>query len=510
MPSLIIQSIRVGMYLIVLALALLVHLTQDGFLNWKLYSQFYFFTGVGLFIHLIGLVFTSKALKGRYWVGFTFVADVLLISYLMIQSELNPSLFLFMYLVVIILSGLYFQKKGALLTAALSSVCYSLAAILGPEVKAMTFFFMFILTNLAFFAVAVLSGHLTEQLEIQGISLGFLRKLNELIVETIPSGLMTVTEAGDILQVNQGAKKILEQEDIVGKNLLQVIPSASQLFESVRNQRQSQKLDLTYSKGDDQTLLSTQMIPQAQGEVPTYLMVFDDQTQIRRLESAVRQAEKMAAVGQLAAGIAHEIRNPLAGISGSIELLSQQNQSEEDRKLSKIIMKEIDRLNRLISEFLDFAKPEKVPVDPVNLSSLLKEICLAVTMDPSLKQGEQILSLNEVPMIRGHRDKLKQAFLNMMINSYQAMGQVEKPVMEISCTHKDNEVIVRLKDNGCGMSEETKRRMFEPFHTTKPKGTGLGLAVTHKILENHGASLEVQSEIGQGTEIKIHFPIERK
>jgi len=131
---------------------------------------------------------------------------------------------------------------------------------------------------------------------------------------------------------------------------------------------------------------------------------------VRKLEYAVRQSEKLAAVGQLAAGIAHEIRNPLAGISGSIELLSEQAQNETDKKLNRIILKEIDRLNRLVGDFLDFAKPEKPPVDILDIAPMLNEVLDVVSRDPKLRQDVKVeRHVGEGLRMRVHMDKLKQA-----------------------------------------------------------------------------------------------------
>jgi len=187
--------------------------------------------------------------------------------------------------------------------------------------------------------------------------------------------------------------------------------------------------------------------------------------------------------------------------------MSQNPLSEEDKKLTKIILREIDRLNRLITEVLDFAKPEHPPVDVVDLGSLLQDCYQQVLMSKEV-QGQTIQWNLESPVgykIRGHSDKLKQAFLNMLINAAQAVSG--KPGAQVWIkVWQDSGVHFSLKDNGVGMKSETLKRLFEPFHTTKPKGTGLGLAITHKILEAHGAQVSVKSEAGLGTEFLISFP----
>lgn len=508
---LLIQATRIFMYLIVVMMMVLQHLIQDGFINWDLAKYFYGLSMLGLLLHLIPLLSLEKYFQKRNFLAFTFVADVVLVSCLLGASELNQSLFLFMYLVVIILAGLIFEYRGAFLVAVISSIGFTVASWFGPEVKAMSFLFMLILNNIAFYAVAAISGYLSTQLnlfaqkiESQNLSMRVIQELNQLIIETIPSGLMTVTSDGTILQSNPGAEVVFAESGIEGKNLKSYFPEAQI---NLAKTTEAQKLELKYSKNGDDRLLGLSILPQYSDHLidKTFLVILEDLTQMRKLEFAVRQSEKMAAVGQLAAGIAHEIRNPLAGISGSVELLSQQFSSEDDKKLGKIILKEIGRLNNLISEFLDFSKPEKPPVDSVEMSSLVKEVLQSAkfSANASIKVEE---SLAAGAMILGHRDKLKQALLNIVINAFQAMDQRPNPTLKVSTFDKDDMVFVRIEDNGCGMKPETRKRMFEPFLTTKPKGTGLGLAITHKILEAHFAQIDVQSEEGKGTIFTLAFP----
>jgi two-component system sensor histidine kinase PilS (NtrC family) len=159
----------------------------------------------------------------------------------------------------------------------------------------------------------------------------------------------------------------------------------------------------------------------------------------------------------------------------------------------------------LISEFLDFAKPEKPPTEMANLSSILKEVVESSRL--SHGQGVQIeTDFDPNAQVLGHKDKLKQAFLNIVINGIQALNGSEKQTLQVQTSCGKGQVIVRIRDSGCGMSAEAQKRIFEPFHTTKPKGTGLGLAITHKILEAHSAHIYVESKPGLGTMFVISFP----
>ena len=226
----------------------------------------------------------------------------------------------------------------------------------------------------------------------------------------------------------------------------------------------------------------------------------------KKLEAAVRQSEMLAAVGQLAAGIAHEIRNPLASISGSVQLLEGVSGADNER-LMAIITREIDRLNGLISEFMDFVKPENIQKEPLGLKSLIDGVVEMVSLDKNLREGVEIsVAIDDSLKILGDSGKLKQVFLNMLINSHHALVDVEAPKIEIHGKAVSGKIELSVRDNGCGMDPTTRDRVFEPFHTTKAKGTGLGMAVSHKIIEVHSAEIRVESEVGQGTKFVIHFP----
>lgn len=497
-----VQSIRASIYVLIAALAIFQHLSQEQFFNWNLLRSFYLTAVFGLAIHGLSLPWVNGLFERRRLVYATFVADLVLLSYLLYQTELNQSIFLFMDLMVILLCGVVFGARGALWLAAGFSLLTTAILGFGPELHSLTFFFLLILNNLAFFSVAAISGALADQLELQGLSLSMLRKINESIVETIPSGLLTLNEDGLVVQANPGASRIFTDLE-PGKTAIEGLLPGFSWKEALGSGRR----DWAAERDGESISYELQVLAQTGTGDPTYLVVVEDQTQMKKMEFAVRQSEKLAAVGQLAAGIAHEIRNPLAGISGSIELLSPSTADGDDQKLRKIILKEIDRLNLLISDFLDFAKPEKPPHEPVDLAPLLNEVLDSIRLDTKLRNDiRQERKVASPLLIRGHRDKLKQAFLNIAINAAQAMEKSENPELRLDAYVDKSDVVIRLTDRGTGMDESTRKRMFEPFHTTKPKGTGLGLAITLKILESHRGRIFVESEKGKGTVFEVRFP----
>jgi len=507
--GLMVEFARIGLFVLILVISAISSIAQEGFVNWSILGPFYGILTAALALHLVWFA-TWDWLQERPVLLFSgFVLDSLFISLLIYHSGISQSLFLFLHLVNILLAGIACRGVGAVTLALFTSIFFSVAAMFSPEMKALNFFFLLALNNIAFFSVAGLAGYLSEQLQSVGselkktdLSLRSAQELNEVLIENIPTGMVSFTESGDVVKANSSAQQILGLNDVTRTNWFA-------LFPQIQKGEALFKGDVKYSKDNEAKILGMTISRIYSPELQAHLSIalFDDLTKIRQLEYSARQNEKLAAVGGLAAGIAHEIRNPLAGISGSIEMLTQTVSNEDDRKLMKIILREIDRLNNLITEFLDYARPETPPTDPVELSSLFNEILDSMKVNNQVRADVvQVREYGEGLTILGRRDKLKQAFLNIILNSYQAMNESPQPQLIIKALTTDKEVEVRIKDAGSGMSEATKKKMFEPFHTTKPKGTGLGLAVTHKILEGHGARVFVESEVGVGTEFILTFP----
>jgi two-component system, NtrC family, sensor histidine kinase PilS len=505
---LIVAFSRISLYLLILMVSQVSFLLQKSFVNWSLVAPFYAVICVALGLHVFYVHFLEWLSERRalYFAGF--VLDSLFLSLLITFSGLNQSLFLFLHLVNILLVGLLFQSRGALAMALCSSIFFTVASLFGPEMKAMNYVFLLVLNNTAFFSVAGLSGYLSEQLQFMGVeltktglTLREIQELNKAIVSHMPSGLLTFNRQGTVLQENLSVQTIFAGRPLKDTNLFDFLP---EFPKGTINKKE------IYWKNSEETKIlqvsvSSVYSPVIEGDL--YIAQIEDLTRVKQLEYSVRQNEKLAAIGGLAAGIAHEIRNPLAGISGSVELLTQTTSNDDDKKLMRIILREIDRLNNLITEFLDYSRPEEPPTDPVDLVSLAKEVMDNMKTNHKIRQDVATkIELPEKAVILGRRDKLKQAFLNIVINAYQAMDAVLVARFEVTVKYENKVWKVVLKDSGCGMSESTRRRMFEPFHTTKSKGTGLGLAVTHKILEGHGAQIFVESEQGVGTTFTLLFP----
>jgi two-component system sensor histidine kinase PilS (NtrC family) len=228
--------------------------------------------------------------------------------------------------------------------------------------------------------------------------------------------------------------------------------------------------------------------------------------ELRAMEGHVKRVEKMAAIGEMAAGLAHEIRNPLASLTGSIQLLKEDMRYDPDHaRLMQIILREADRLSYLASNFLFYARPPAGKNQPIELGSALLETAELFEKDAS--NNGRILTIKNVSpdvwitMDPGH---LHQILWNLLLNAAEAIdneGQIRIDMFPL----KNRQACVKISDNGCGISQEALKSIFDPFFTTKPNGTGLGLSIVHRILEAYDAWLNVESELNLGTTVTLHF-----
>lgn len=520
----IIRSVRVFYLTALLIFVLLLQTSQASFINISMLLPIYALLSLLFLVNSVYLYFYERIKDITIANGFMFAIDAIFIAGMNLFSMGNYALFLILFLLNIILCGLKYESKGAFMLATWTSILFSCLLVYGPQLEGKNLYISLVLNNFTFYSIAFLGGFLSHQIS----SLNFevfsktqdilnLQKLNELIISNVANGLVSVNNELKITHFNSAAERVLGVR-LENKYLSEVLSSNYSKIDTILNENKEmdvQRIELSWTINKEQRTLEIiiSKIKNLHNIQVGYVFLLQDLTQLKSLEAKLRQKEKLAAVGQLAAGIAHEIRNPLASISGSIQLLassemgtSEEGTREDSKRLMAITIREIDRLNNLISEFLDYVKPEAPSDQVVDVNIILKEIMTGLSVDKSLNANiKQELTLNSHRLIQGHPDKLKQAFLNICINSYQAMSHLDFGSVKVQSWDQGDSVLVKIEDQGSGIPSENLDRVFEPFHTTKPKGTGLGLAVAHKILESHGATIHIESEINKGTTFTIEF-----
>ncbi len=514
MTTAIATLVKSFVFLFVLFLAVASQLIDTNFLSERAALTFYCISFLGLSTQFYSLL--RKNITQRE-IFFIYVLNAFLLCGLFWGLKASESLFLMLLLVNTLLAGLELGVAATTHIALMTSAFYSISLILNSSVSQLQDLLSIGLFNISSFVVAALSGQLSEQLQRTQTAFAKSQDLftdlssrHRILIEELPLGLLVLNKQGAVIETNSTFEKSFSQLINIQQIMDMKGPvQSNQVFQLEQSVKVFKSRSAETGDQFDTKQILFRIRPIFSG-IETYtLVLLEDVTEERKMELDLKQKEKMAAIGTLAAGIAHEIRNPLAGMSGSIELLAVNPNTDDDKKLFKIILREIDRLNRLVGEFLDYSKPEKRPDEKVQLQIIVNDVLKFLETSEQKPLNIKIhKAISPMPMIYAHSDKLRQAFLNMIINSFQALGKHEAPELWIELKSLPNmhKVELTIRDNGSGMNAETKRKMFEPFHTTKPKGTGLGLAITHKILDSHNVQVYVESELGQGTEFKLIFP----
>jgi len=363
--------------------------------------------------------------------------------------------------------------------------------------------------------VGVLSFIFGDQLQRGAETLATTRRaaadvllLHRDIVRSLASGLITIAPDGAVLTANQAAADILRRRaaELPGEPIEAVMPGLeAQLTASPGGELRRADLAL----GELTVGVTVSPLRDVRDRVIGRVVSFQDLTELRRLEEHMRRAERLATVGQLAAGIAHEIRNPLASISGSIELLRQAPlASEDDRTLMAIVHRELQRLNELVGDLLDYANPR--PSQPVDfdLGVLVRETLQVSRADRAFAEVELAAEAEEPLVVHADPSKLRQVVWNLVRNAADAAATGGKHV-QVRARRATDQVLITIEDDGPGIPPERVPRIFDPFFTTKQKGTGLGLATCHAIVSEHGGRIDLETEVGKGTKIMVRIPTRR-
>lgn len=507
------QLSRLGLYFFLLVFTVIYQLRYPLFINYDFLIPLYGFLSLAL---LVSAVFMYMGLDkeglNRKALKVLLPLDAVVISAILYKTSLQNSLYLFFYLYLIFITALSFQIRGAIMVSIWCATLFSAVLFVDTSMGSNSKIFMFLMNNLAFFVVAFLSGGLSSQLEVKEKDIKELKNINNLIVDNIKTGLLTLDQNLKVIQSNQALKDILQQ-DLTQMGVGSLVDMESLKEDLAKKPVITKSVQVTIDEELRHLEILVSKLNLAEEE-SGYLLLVQDVTERKQIEDRLKNQEKLAAVGQLAAGIAHEIRNPLASMSGSIQLLatSFEQLDDEQKKLISITLKETDRLNNLISEFLEFVRPNLPREDKVDIAKLLRDCLELLQLNKSLVTPILDLNIQSTKSIQGNRDKLKQVFLNIMINACHAMEKVDSPHLKVTAMQDGEQIEVHIKDNGMGMDEKTRSKIFEPFFTTKPRGTGLGLAIVHKILEAHDAIVNVESKQSQagaagGTEFIMKFKV---
>jgi len=485
--------------------------------------------------------------------------DLVLVSSIIYCTGGVNSPFSFLFILTIITAAIFLRQAATYITATVASAMYVVLLALEffgyirpyytfPPTYDPTIGGFVLLTGVmrisVFYLIAYLSGYLTyllrktdQQLIKKSEDFTVLEAFHKNVVHNMGSGLLAVDMDGVILSHNPAAEKILvlDSERINRKRIEDILtlPNITRFFAYLEQMEgDSRQFDWVYEKDGDQINLNMTVNKfYVDGEIKGAIAVFHYVTEIRKMERQVAKAEHLAAIGRVAAGIAHEIRNPLASLSGSIQMLkSEISPSLDDLggRLMDIIIRETDRLNRIITEFLGYASPPKVKPARIDISSMMQETIMLLKANPDYSTRITFNDDIEKDIYAcADTEQIRQIIWNLCVNAIEAMNgggalslkalktarpydrrQTPRSSESVPGSEPLDFVQIIVSDTGEGIKPENLSNIFEPFFTTKVNGTGLGLSMVHKIVESHGGIITTVSEAGKGTTFNIWLPME--
>src|SRR5574337_513381 len=463
--------------------------------------------------------------------------DIALITALVHYTGGIESLFAFIYIFPVLAASFLLSRRSSLLLAGGSTILYG--ALIDMQLYGLAeqaplpfaegvardpahALLQIFINSATFFLVALLGSWLAQrlkeadrELEAQRIDLRNLRTLHQDIVEHIPSGIVTLDLDGKIVSFNRVAQKIVgvtseQMRDRSWKETpFAAIKELETFFAAPTPTFSGCSQEIAMRSQDGQAILvGIHLTPltSSDGKLIGLVGIFQDLTERKKTEARLRQADRLKTAGQLAAGLAHEVRNPLAAISGCIELIQEEGTARP--QLLDIVLREAERLKLVTGQFLDFAKPTLALQKRFDLGALVAEAVslLEKSCDSAHPVTFFIQREAEEIVVTGDPDQLKQALWNLGLNAIQAMqmgGQISFAIRRHGAKNGDGWVAIELTDTGRGIPPGEVDRIFDPFYTTRPGGAGLGLAITRKIIDNLGGRIEVTSREGGGSTFRV-------
>lgn len=543
---------RIIILTLLLAITFLFQVSKKQYFFIPMTNHFYYFLSL-FYVVTIFYAFLLKRTKDlRKFTMIQVFLDHLFITGLIYFTGGKESFFPITYFFSIIGSSILFYRRGAFFSASISTLLYGLLLLfqlhhwINPlghprSYDASQIFYSLILYMAAFYIVAFLSSTISEELKknknelIQKqVDYNQLETFNRNIIQSLDSGLLTIDLSGKINFLNRTAERILNQngEQLRNTSIYDLFPKIDKVIEEAKKKGPEasfdyQRYQTVFMNGDGRNIylgFSISPLTDPDGSLIGHTLIFQDITKFKEMEEQMNRLDKMGAIGLLAAGMAHEIRNPLASLSGSIQMLkSELRLKRHQQQLMKIILRESERLNALITDFLLFATPPQAGKNPYAIQKIIEETIDLLIHSPSFHDGIRIRQPNSQKNIQAmiDPDQMKQVFWNLLINAVHAMsngGEIRINLEQENGTFWEREfplpiqkrgkewIKISISDSGKGISSQEKEKIFEPFFTTKETGTGLGLSIVHKIIENHNGVIKVESEVGKGSTFTIFLP----
>jgi two-component system sensor histidine kinase PilS (NtrC family) len=505
------------------------------------------------FFFLIGLTYGLTAVwaltlrfvdRHRWLIDVQLACDAAIVSAIVHLTGGVASYFSSLYALPIIAAATVQSWRGGLMVSVLSSIIYSglvlaqyqasspLPVVLAPEAlpPIRVAIFTVGLNVFGFMAVAGLSGYLAEglrrageQLEETSSQLANLQAFSEYVINSLTSGLATCDGEGRLLTFNSAAESITgtTAADAIGgpvMDVLQLPPVFLQMFKGSASTPPLPRVEYSFARGDGRSL--EMGISCAQLYTPTgpsgFVFTFQDVTESKKEEREARVQQRLAAVGEMAAGIAHEIRNPLASMAGSIQILRDELPLTPDQsQLMDIVLRESDRLNETIRSFLAYARPQRAAAAEMDVRRVITDTARLLENSAELA-GTHVIDVDvpENPVIfKADEAQVRQIVWNLATNGLRAMPEGGRLLLSVrrsdNAANNEGEVVLSVSDEGVGIAPEEMDGIFQPFRGAFAKGTGLGLSIVHRIASDYGGEVRVTSDRGRGTTVEVGLPLVR-
>jgi two-component system sensor histidine kinase PilS (NtrC family) len=504
-------------------------------------NPYFFLIGFTYALTIIYVLTLRYIDRSRWLVDLQLAADALIVSAFIYITGGITSYFTSLYVLPVIAASTIQFRRGGLMVATLSAVLYAglvlaqylaasglrtdpwliSAAVALPPVSVARY--TVALNMFGFFAVALLSGSLANSLRSAGVQLeqasseiADLQALNQHVIDSLPSGLATTDPAHRILTFNRGAEAItgVPFRDAVARPIDEVLQLPPAVMQSVQNElrvKGARRHEFRFQPPDgrsEREIGLTVTYLETPGGRAGLIFTFQDVTAIKKMERDSAIQQRLAAVGEMAAGIAHEIRNPLASMSGSIQILRQELPlSSEQEQLMDIVLRESERLNTTIRSFLAYARPQRFQIARFDVRRVLNDTALLLRNSNELRDGHEIqVGLPDSELwYDADEGQIKQIVWNLATNGLRAMPQGGR--LQLAAAAESTEgVVLTVRDEGIGIPAEELDSLFQPFHGTFAKGSGLGLAIVHRIVADYQGEIRVSSKPGAGTTVSVRLP----
>ncbi|HPD55713.1 MAG TPA: ATP-binding protein [Smithellaceae bacterium] len=500
---------------------------------------FYIIIALTYLISILYYFLLKHLLDVRYHVYLQLAVDIVLITLLVYFTGSASSNYSLLYPLIIIYSVIFLGRRVGLIVASASTIAYGLLLDLEfynvipslileayeHKVTVADVFIRILLHMVSFYTIAFLASFVVEQerktrhlLEEKETEFAQLDLLFRSIIESVDTGIMTIDLQGRIKTFNRAAEEITGYSfrQIENKRIHDIFPEFAALLmpanhcESGRN-RMEAVIKTPFEKRINLGCAMSSLKDKNDRQIGN-IIIFQDITEIKRMEENLEKSKRLALIGEMAAGLAHEMRNPLASITGSIELLKQeQNLDEMNKRLMQIIIRGKNQLESFVRDFLLLARPLPTTREMVKVNDVIEEVVENVKLSKDWSDNIKInQKFSENVETFANRQQIRQIMHNIILNAIQSMKQGGVLELETSCVKMDggrDYAQIKVADTGCGIEPANIKKIFEPFFTNKEKGTGLGLTIVGRLVDGYGGKISIESKLGQGTDCIVWLPM---